>query len=625
MKRWLETVSVSAMLLASSTSAQSTCFWTLSSTGAAALFVLAQPASAQVDDDEDDDDDDDTDDVEDDDIETDDPSDDDSDDVMPDDVDTDVDTDEPDLDVEVDEPDDGDDGSDTGAPDDDTTGDEDDDGGAGDDDGGTGDDDGGAGGDDGGTGDDDGGAGDDDGGATGGDDGGNGGGGDDDDGAGSDDGSTNGSGDDDDEGAPVSGRGGGAGGGSDDDDEEAPRGSGSSGSGDETGGAGIRGVSPSSAGSAKDPDERPDTRSSNGSELVDDEGYPLASRDVIAFDLGRTERALAEELGFKIVEETNLPGLGASLFRLRPPEDISMSQAADVLNAALPASPFDYNHLYGLPASDDLGDEGRAVQKLGTKVTGTKSVIAVIDTLVDVRHPSLAKQKITVKDFASSKGDRDRSHGTAVASIIVGYDPSADYTGIAPGATLLAANVFSVNAEGLPETDTRALISALDWAASGNAGVINISIAGPPSDVLKGAIQKLTAKGHVVTAAVGNDGPAAPPVYPAQYEGVIGVTAVDLDGKIYRRAGRGEQVDIAAPGVKILAADAKGGYSAVTGTSFATPVVSALIALSHPKQSEDGADIASVLAKDARDLGARGADSTYGVGLVQVAVSEVKP
>ncbi len=582
MKRWLETASVGAILIASSSLPLKATSWTAFAGGIAALSLLAQPAAAQVEDDEDDDDEDeeDEDDADDTEIELDEPSEDEDEDTRPDD----------DMDTEPGDTDD-DDGADE-----DTGPDSDDGDGAGDDDGGT---ESGAG-----TGDDD-------------DDPGSGGGSTAGSSAGDDDG-------DDDGGSAVTGGGGSARGGDDDDDPPGGSGSGTSG-GDETGGAGIRGVTPSSGGAAKDPDERPDTRSSNGSELVDDQGYPLASRDVIAFDLGRTEHALAQELGFKIVEETDMPGLGAALFRLRPPEDMSMSQAADVLNAALPAAPFDYNHLYGLPASDDLGDEGRAVQKLGTKVTGTKAIIAVIDTLVDVRHPSLAKQKVTVKDFASRKGNRDRIHGTAVASIIVGYDPSADYAGIAPGATLLAANVFSVNADGLPETDTRALIAALDWAATGKAGVINISIAGPPSDVLKGAIQKLTSKGHVVTAAVGNDGPAAPPVYPAQYDGVIGVTAVDLDGKIYRRAGRGEQVDIAAPGVKILAADAEGGYSAVTGTSFATPVVSALIALSHPKPSSDAADIAGELANDASDLGTLGVDSTFGAGLVQVAVSEVTP
>ena len=382
-------------------------------------------------------------------------------------------------------------------------------------------------------------------------------------------------------------------------------------------------MSPSSGSDPKDPDERPDTRSGSSAGLVDDEGYPLASKDILAFDLGPTDLSLLKDVGFRLMDQTQLDGLGASLQRLRPPAGMSLPEAADALRKSLPAAPFDYNHVFGLPASDRLEDEGRKAQKVGGKRSGDGSVIAMIDTLVDASHPSLSTRKVVVKDFASSKKGRDSDHGTAVASIIVGYDPAADYRGIVPGATLLAANVFSVSKDGIPETDTKALLEALDWAASQGAGVINFSIAGPPSDILKAAINRLTAKGHIITAAVGNDGPAAPPVFPAAYSDVVGVTAVDIDGKIYRRAGRGDQVDIAAPGVKILAAGPSGTYSAVTGTSFATPVISALLSLQNPVPGEDALTRAKAFKLQARDLGASGNDTTYGHGLVHVEIEEV--
>ena len=396
-----------------------------------------------------------------------------------------------------------------------------------------------------------------------------------------------------------------------DDDDDAP------------GGSGVRGVSPSSGAHPKDPDERPDTRSGSSAGLVDDEGYPLANKDILTFDLGPTDLSLLKDVGFRLMDQTQLDGLGASLQRLRPPAGMSLPQAADALREALPAAPFDYNHIFGLPASDSLEDEGRVVQKVGGKHSGEGAVVAMIDTLVDASHPSLLTRKVVVKDFARRKKGRDSDHGTAVASIIVGYDPSADYRGIVPGATLLAANVFSVSKDGVPETDAKALLEALDWAASQGAGVINFSIAGPPSDILEAAIKRLTAKGHIITAAVGNDGPAAPPVYPATYTDVVGVTAVDIDGKIYRRAGRGEQVDIAAPGVKILAAGPNRTYSAVTGTSFATPVVSALLSLQNPIPEKDASRRAEAFTEEARDLGASGTDPTFGHGLVHVDVEEV--
>jgi Subtilase family len=568
------TVSLAAWLLAGVQLVSSPAATLVITTSVSAL-VLAGPAQAQVDDDEDDDDED-EDPIDDGDILDDDPG-----------------TDDPGGDAGDDPGDDaGDDGGD----------DIGDDAGAGDDGSDDAGDDGGDdGGDDAGG---DGGTGDDDGGDDTGDDGGTG--DDDDDGAGGDDGPGTGDGnanDDDDDGP--------SGGSSGNDDDDAP------------GGAGVRGVAPSSGSGPKDPDEKPDTRSGSSDVLVDDEGYPLADRDILTFDLGPTDLSILKEIGFRVVAQTRLDGLDTSLQRLRPPSGMSMPDAADALRNSLPAAPFDYNHVFGLPASDKLEDEGRKVQKVGGKRSGEGAIVAMIDTLVDPRHPSLSTRKIVVKDFAGSTKGRDSGHGTAVASIIVGFDPAADYRGIVPGAKLLAANVFSISKTGVPETDTRALLEALDWAASQGAGVINFSIAGPPSDILEAAVKRLTEKGHIITAAVGNDGPAAPPVFPATYSNVVGVTAVDIDGKIYRRAGRGAQVDIAAPGVKILAAGPDGSYGAVTGTSFATPVVSALLSLENPKPGKDASKRAYAFTQGARDLGTSGADPTFGHGLVQIEIEEV--
>jgi hypothetical protein len=555
------TVDLAAWLLAGAQLVSSPAV-TLVAAASVSALVLAGPAQAQVDDDEDDDDgDDET--IDDDDILDDDPGDDDVGDDIGDDAGDDSGDDA------------GDDAGDDGGTDDDGGDDTGDDGGTGDDDDGTGgDDDNGTGGDD--------------------------------DGAGGDDGTGTGGGNS-----------------NDDDDDDGPSGGNSSNDDDGPGGAGVRGVSPSSGSSPKDPDERPDTRSGSSDGLVDDEGYPLADRDILTFDLGPTDLSILQEIGFRVVAQTRFDGLDTSLQRLRPPSGMSMPDAADALRDSLPAAPFDYNHVFGLPASDKLEDEGRKVQKVGGTRSGDGAVVAMIDTLVDPKHPSLSTRKIVVKDFASSKKGRDSDHGTAVASIIVGFDPAADYRGIVPGAKLLAANVFSVSKDGVPETDTKALLEALDWAASQGAGVINFSIAGPPSDILEAAVKRLTEKGHIITAAVGNDGPAAPPVFPATYSNVVGVTAVDIDGKIYRRAGRGAQVDIAAPGVKILAAGPDGTYSAVTGTSFATPVVSALLSLENPTPGKDAAKRAEAFTHEARDLGASGADPTFGHGLVQIEIEEV--
>jgi subtilisin family serine protease len=111
---------------------------------------------------------------------------------------------------------------------------------------------------------------------------------------------------------------------------------------------------------------------------------------------------------------------------------------------------------------------------------------------------------------------------------------------------------------------------------------------------------------------VGNDGPAAPPLYPSAYPGVVGVTGVDARDRVLVEAGRGAQVDFAAPGVFEI--DGR----RARGTSYAAPVVAGVLAarLSAPGGREAARALAA-LQQDARDLGARGRDDVYGYGLVR--------
>jgi subtilisin family serine protease len=130
-------------------------------------------------------------------------------------------------------------------------------------------------------------------------------------------------------------------------------------------------------------------------------------------------------------------------------------------------------------------------------------------------------------------------------------------------------------------------------------------------------VAALVKRGHLLVAAVGNDGPAAPPLYPASYPGVIGVTAVDARRRILPEAGRGAQVAFAAPGADMVAADMAGGYTAVRGTSFAAPLVAGLLAtrLRSPDRKAAQRAVAE-LAATALDLGEPGRDPVYGYGLV---------
>jgi subtilisin family serine protease len=183
-----------------------------------------------------------------------------------------------------------------------------------------------------------------------------------------------------------------------------------------------------------------------------------------------------------------------------------------------------------------------------------------------------------------------------VASLIAGE--SEQFRGAAARASLYAADVYC----GVPSGSIDAILSALGWMARERAPVVNLSLVGPPNTLLENVTRAMVTRGHLLVAAVGNDGPAAKPLYPAAYPGVIGVTGVDEKRRVLLEACRGPQVDFAAPGSAMVAASQDGTFSAVRGTSFAAPIVSALLA--SRLNTPDGAGAAEA----ARGL----ADSAHG-------------
>ena len=118
-------------------------------------------------------------------------------------------------------------------------------------------------------------------------------------------------------------------------------------------------------------------------------------------------------------------------------------------------------------------------------------------------------------------------------------------------------------------------------------------------------------------AAVGNDGPAAPPRYPAAYKGVIGVTGVDLRERALPEAGIATPVDFAAPGAGIKGASPDGKLVGLRGTSFAAPLVAARLLSYYPTANISQIEAAvNGLIREAKDLGKKGPDKIYGNGLV---------
>jgi len=195
---------------------------------------------------------------------------------------------------------------------------------------------------------------------------------------------------------------------------------------------------------------------------------------------------------------------------------------------------------------------------------------------------------------------------------------SVEIAGMAPNATLFAAEAFfRVPEIGLVSTSFK-LVSALEWLAQNDVQVINMSLTGPHNEVLRKAVEMVSNDHIVIVAAAGNDGPAAGPRYPAAYANVLAVTAVDENARPFLRAVRGPHLDFAAPGVRLRVADASepSTYRLATGTSFATPFITALVMHYQGTHPETGRFmLIKAMQADVIDLGVAGHDEIFGWGL----------
>ncbi|MGC4895501.1 type VII secretion-associated serine protease mycosin [Micromonospora sp. DT31] len=260
--------------------------------------------------------------------------------------------------------------------------------------------------------------------------------------------------------------------------------------------------------------------------------------------------------------------------------------------------------------------------------TGAGVVVAVLDSGVDAVHPQLAGQVSTGRDYLYSKngpGNRDCvGHGTAVGSIIAARQvDGTGFHGVAPGARLLPMTVSERRADG--DRASGAAVSPNEFAAvvrdsvQRGAKVINISaVFTTDHPAVRAAIRNAVEADVVVVAAVGNsaeDGNPTP--YPAAYPDVLGVGAVDQQGRVLPQSGRGAFVDLVAPGDGITAATPRRGHATWRGTSFAAPFVSgaaALVRQYHPKLT--AREVTQRLTATASPSPGGARSDSYGFGMV---------
>lgn len=224
--------------------------------------------------------------------------------------------------------------------------------------------------------------------------------------------------------------------------------------------------------------------------------------------------------------------------------------------------------------------------------TGTGIHVAILDTGIDSDHPDLKNlDKTNSINFVPptnragrvtgttdpTKWDDDNGHGTHCAGIVAGNEANTNngMIGVAPEATLHAVKVLDSRGSGQYSW----IIAGIDWCVNNDIHVISMSLSGSTSTLdLKTACDNAYEAGINIVAAAGNSGKYSVE-YPASYDSVISVVAVDRYDKPASFNSWNEYVEIAAPGVDIYSTWNDGKYKTISGTSMACPHVAGIIAL----------------------------------------------
>lgn len=346
----------------------------------------------------------------------------------------------------------------------------------------------------------------------------------------------------------------------------------------------------------------------------DHAGAPVVRGEVVAIDPSPEAVARARAAGFRVLRESRLAEFDLRVVVLAAPGRMRARAALLRMQRLDPAGQYDYNHLYlGAEANPAASLETAAANASAAASSASGSLrVGLVDSGVEAAHASLAG--VDVRTWGCNGTAHPDAHGTGVASLLVGQPRHGEVRSRGGQAELFAADIYCGAPAGGAVTG---LAQALAWLAGERVAVVNLSLVGPSNALLERLVMQMVKRGHVIVAAVGNDGPAAPPLYPAAYPGVIGVTAVDARGRVLPEAGRGAHVDVAAPGSALHVATAGHGWTNVRGTSFAAPLVARRAAAAARVPTPGlAASTLSRLEREAIDAGSPGRDTRFGAGVL---------
>ena len=321
-------------------------------------------------------------------------------------------------------------------------------------------------------------------------------------------------------------------------------------------------------------------------------------------------RIAAQSDGYQELDVARLDGIGLILLTFRIPEGVTGPEAIEALENAVPRSKVGVNHAYRLQAhlgADQSLEYADTLMNWPDEGCHAKMPVGMIDTAIDRAALNGSGTTVVTKSFVTDQPARSL-HGTEVATLLT--DPRR-----LQDVNLYAANVFGRSERAEPLAGVDALVRSIDWLASKDVRLVNLALAGPYNKLLDLAVEKATARGLILVAAVGNDGPRSDPQFPAGFDNVIAVTAVDAKMQVYEKAVRGPHVDVAAPGVDVLLT-VNGRPQLLTGTSIATPFVTARLAADPSiAAARNVSQVRAQISRTSAELGQKGRDPVYGFGL----------
>jgi hypothetical protein len=253
------------------------------------------------------------------------------------------------------------------------------------------------------------------------------------------------------------------------------------------------------------------------------------------------------------------------------PNDVYASAAAELTPvAASPAAADPYAPLqYGLALAGV-----RDARSLGA---GEGVRVALLDSAPDFAHRDLAPSRILA--VATDEKSKAGVHGTLMAGVIGAAENNGyGIAGLAPKARIVSIPVCTPKGGAGGQCTIYQMLQGFDRAFDAEAVIVNLSLSGPPNPLLERGVARLEELGLVVVAAAGNEG-REDRRYPAAYPSVVGVGAIDRDGKLFRSSNRGPWVELYAPGVEVLSTVPGSAFAFGSGTSLAAAHVTGSLAV----------------------------------------------